>query len=174
MYPRLFRSLGHQMGSTIRRLAISGYHPCFFKSSTGKGPEETGIGECSIFQILSCMKNLRTLVLVDCHDLHFIRALDPEENPSNLILCSNMAEIVFYKSLFEGERLVMMAKNRASKGVKLSSITIVGRGYSRAKSKEPFGLKEYVNRAECKPRSGANPGWDYVPGESNNWSGFDG
>ena len=154
---QILRSLDHPMLSTIQRLVISGY----------QSVRSAGIGECRIFKTLSSTNNLRTLILVDCRPRRFVRALDPRRNPSNFVVCPNMRELVLHVSSMGqlGEkRIISMAKNRASRGVKFSSITIVGlSGFLPEETL--LKLREHV--AHVGYRVGhAPPAWDDVPNES--------
>jgi hypothetical protein len=116
-FSKFFRSL-RPILSTTERLAV-------FKFANN-GPAE--LEDCSSSETLSSADHLRTLILTDPFHLPFIRALDPEQHPSNLVLCSQMQELVLYPqdlSLLDVEHLIRMAKNRASRGATLSSITLV-------------------------------------------------
>ena len=109
------------MLSTIQRLAISEYNHTGLPKAEG----------CPVFQTLSSADQLRTLTLTGCDNEPFVRALDPEQNPFNLVLCLNMEALVLYPrspSLFNIERLIGMARNRASRGAKLSSVTLIDLG----------------------------------------------
>ena len=55
------------------------------------------------------------------------------------------------------EDLIKMARNRASKGAKLSSITIINT--SEEQMEEVFKLREYVTRVEYRV-GGVRPAWD--------------
>ena len=66
---------------------------------------------------------------------------------------------------FFNEHLVNMAKNRASRGAKLSSISIVGLGGS-VPGREMLKLRGHVVYLECRSDD-APPDWDSVPGESS-------
>ena len=93
--------------------------------------ESTEVQACPIFQILSSTDNLRTIILDACYYLFFTRALDPEQHPSNLLLCPNLEELLFYRTYlepFEFKQVSSMARNRASRGAKLSLIGLPGRG----------------------------------------------
>ncbi|KAF9780829.1 hypothetical protein BJ322DRAFT_284954 [Thelephora terrestris] len=155
---RVLFSLSPPILSKTERLSISKY-----KHS---GPAK--VEDCLVFRALSSTKSLRALVLVKCHTLPFILALNPEENPSKLMLCPNLKELHFYnqssKDLQIGH-LVRMAKSRALRGAKLSSISIVGlRGFvpGRGVSK----LRAHIVHLECRSDD-ASPAWDSVPGESS-------
>ena len=143
--------------STIERLAVRGYNPSRPPLSKS-GP---------IFRILSSANHLRTLILTDCDHTPFISALDPAQNPSNLVPCPHLEEFVLsaeYLSLSGVEHLIEMAKNRALRAAKLSSITFVNlRG--REQRDEAAKLRDHVIHVEYRTQ-GAGPAWDYVPGES--------
>ena len=154
---RLLCSIGPPRLPTIRRLAVSEY----------AHPPQAGIEECPVFQTLSSLGTLRTLVLSDCDNLAFILALDPEKNTSGLVLCPNLEEIVIYPSLYPrreyARELVDMSKSRDSRGVKLSSIVIVDMQKSM---KEVARLKEHVTHAEYRCEDNSTwPTWDDVPDE---------
>ena len=74
--------------------------------------------------------------------------MNPDQTASNRILCSKLEELVLYveelKS-FNIEKLMSMAKARASRDAKLSSITIVGLG-ELLPGEKLFKLKEYVTK----------------------------
>jgi hypothetical protein len=152
---QLFRSLDPIL-STTRKLAISYY-----------AAETVEAGDCPIFQTLSSTNHLRTLILIDCFRLPFIHALDPQEHPSNLVLCPNLEELVLYLTYgdyFQAKNIVDMARNRASRGAKLSSITLVDQGDIRP-NKEMFELKEHIVHVEF--RFGDElPFWDEITGRS--------
>ena len=153
---QILRSLGHPMLSRIQRLVISEY----------RHPRPVEIEECPIFKTLSSTHDLRTLTLIDCNYLPFVLALDPEQNPSNLALCPNLEELVLYipsRHYFRAECLISMEKNRASRGVKLLSITIVGLG--ELAPREVLKLREHIAHVEYRVEA-ARPAWDSVPGQS--------
>ena len=135
------RSFNRSMLSTIQRLVVSHY----------MYPSPARVEACPTFQTLSSMNNLRTLVLFDGDDLHFTLLLDPEQNSKNRVLCPDMEELVVYiaiKGEFHVEELVRMAKNRASRGGKLSSIKIVYPGVLM-RGEEVKKLRKHVMHAEC-------------------------
>ena len=129
---QIFHSLRNPL-STIQGLVISYY----------EHPRRVETQECPIFQTLSSTNNLRTLTLIERDIPPFILALDPNRNPSQLVLCPNLKELVIYiESLgqFNIKRLVNMAKNRALRGAKLSSVTFVELGGRRGRSPESGGM----------------------------------
>ena len=134
---KIFGSLSYQMGSTIRKLTIS--YP-YIKPAQASAKVE----ECPIFRMLSAMNNLRTLVLVKCSELHFFRALNPGKNRSNLLICPTMEELAIFATC-NVDSLVRMEKNRASKGVKFSSITLRDPYWEQWRTKM-FELREYGTR----------------------------
>ena len=152
---QLFHSLDPII-STTERLAVLGYQPT----------EPAEVEDCPIFQTLSSANKLRTLILTDSDYLRFTRALDPEQNTSNLVLCPTMEEFVLYsESLppFGIYSLIVMARNRALRGAKLSSITFINLG-GRKQRDEVLKLREYVTHVEYTV-GGARPAWDDVPCE---------
>ena len=158
MYCKILRSIDHSTLSKIHRLMISDYNH--------QTPAK--IEECPVFQTLSLTNNLRTLVLSNCDNLPFILALDPQRNPSNLIPCLKLEELILhissdYLNPPPAQSVFSMAKNRASRGAKLTSITLVDREWwSREKVPK---LEEYVTHVEFGfPKD--TPDWDEIPGES--------
>jgi hypothetical protein len=149
---QIFRSLDPIL-STTDRLAISGY----------KNQLQAEIEYCPISQMLSSMSHLRTLILTSCVLPAFARALDPEQNLSQPVLCFNMDELVFCTDVLtfpDVQDLAKMANNRVSRGAKPLSITIVSHcGFAA----EKFDFGEGVARVEIKYGSG--PSWRWIPGE---------
>ena len=148
---KILRSLGRPMLSTIRRLAISKY----------KHPIPQIASECPVLQTLTFTNNLRTLTLIDCDNLPFILALDPEQNSSDLALCPNMKELVLYVYsllLLNLELLIRMAKNRASRGTKLPLIRIISQG-PMVPEEEMIRLREHVTTVGYSIDD-AFPAWD--------------
>jgi len=181
---QILRSLSPQILSTTQRLTILKYPHTKFDDylisrglSTTRGPAileypNPRFDEHPIPQTLSFANDLRTLVLVDCDNLPFTRALDPEQDPSNLIRCPNMEELIMYleyRSPFEIEHIIKMARNRASRGAKLSSITIVTWGV-RFPREDVFKLREHVKHVEYRVVD-TLPDWDDVAGESGSSRG---
>ena len=153
---QILLSLGPRILSTTQRLAVSKYDH----------PKSPGIEECPVFQTLSAMTNLRTLVLTECDNLPFILALNPDKNSSKLVLCPNLEELVLYvesQEWFRIKYLLGMTKERASRGVKLSSITIVGLG-ELAPVEGIFKLREHVTRVDYRVDD-APPDWDELPSD---------
>ena len=158
----ILRSLSPPILSTTERITISYYEY--------SPPDQ--VEECPIFQILFFANGLRTLILNECNNLPFILALDPEQNPSNLVLCSDMEELIIYiTSLdqFHIERFINMTKNRASRGVKLPLITFVGLD-GLALEKAVFRIREQVMHVEYRADD-EPPLWDDLPGESGGEGG---
>jgi len=153
---RILHSLDRPPLSTTQRLVISKYrHPYQAKGS-------------QIFQCLSSMNSLRILVLAECDNLPFLHALNPEENvQSTSVPCPDLKELVLYigfQDQFHIEHLISMVKNRASRGAKLSSITIMGLD-EPAPGGQVFKLEEHVTHVTYKV-GGVPPAWDDIPGES--------
>ena len=156
---RILHSLDPPTLSTTQRLVISKYRHSYQAEGS------------PIFRCLSLMNSLRTLILTECNNSPFILALDPEEHPSKLMLCPNLEELVLYVALqdqFQGEQLISMAKNRASGGVQISSITIVGLGKLALVMQVPK-LEKHVTCVTYRVDK-APPAWDHIPGESGDKS----
>ena len=156
----ILRSLRSPTFSSIRRLAVSGYHPIL-----------AGVTEYPVFQTLSTMNNLQTLILSQGNELPFITALDPGKHPSGLVLCPNLRELALYATSLQyhkrTEDLINMAKNRDLSGAKLSSImVVVSTGVESTLKQEVFKLGEYAMCAEYYEANYVLPAWDYVPGAS--------
>lgn len=104
-----------------------------------------------IFQKL-LMKNLRTLTLIKLDNLPFICALNPKQNESRTVLCSDLEELILYiitQNWFHLEELKKMASERAKRSSKLSSITIVSLG-EVCPREAVFSLRKYVSCVEYK------------------------
>ena len=124
------------------------------------------VGKCPIFQTLSSMNDLQMLTLINCDNRGFIRALDPKQHPSNLVLCPKMEKLVLFvdsPSQICVWRLVRMAKNRASRGAKLSLVKVVDLGDLKL-GRKVSGLSKHVMGVKYRV-GGMLPAWDAVPGE---------
>jgi len=155
---RILRSLSHFDLSGTRTLAITTYEP----PSTAVWIENS-----APHHVLSRMENLRTLTLIQCNNLPFILALNPDQNQSMRVLCPKLEELVLYVEKLESsniEELVNMAKGRASVCRALSLITIVGLG--ELIPEEVFKLEEYVARVDHRVGK-TQPVWDSIPGDGN-------
>jgi hypothetical protein len=158
---RILRSIDPSILATTYRLAVSRY----------KHPRPAEIENCPVSRMLSFMDNLRTLVLTKCNNLPFILALNPEEDHSELLRCPNLEELVLYvrsRDQFHIGHLISMAKERASRDAKLSSITIVGMG-ELAPGKEVFKLRGHVKHVHYRVDD-APPDWDDFPDGSGDES----
>ena len=110
------------------------------------------------------MEDLRTLILIGCEDLPFIHTLNPDKNPSKIVLCPRLEEIVFYidrQDPSHVDELVDMAKERALRGAKLPAITVVSVD-AVAPKQHVFWLKKHVSRVGYK-FDGVDPAWDALP-----------
>ena len=156
---QILRSLDQSIPSTTKRLAIS-------KLKLPSLP----VNNSQVFQTLSSMSELRSLTLTECHNLPLIRALNPNENASNIVICPKLKDLVFY--IRERDWLLItevlnMTKKRASRDVKLSSIVFVGLG--GLVLEEELKLREYVGRVDYRVDE-APPKWDDHPSESGDES----
>ena len=149
----VFKSLDHFTLSGARTLGVT-----WFKASTVAEIENS-----APYGVLFRMEALRTLTLAQCDNLPFILALNPDQTPSKNILCPELEEIVLHiedRESFNIPELMAMAKERASRGMKLASITIVGLG-ELLPGREVFRLREYVAKVDYKVGEGP-PEWDAV------------
>jgi len=141
-----------------------------YATSAGSNTEES-----AAYQTLLTMNDLRTLTLVNCINLSFILALDPNHNASNTVLCPKLEKLLLYNirgrqdESFVDE-LLEMAKARASMGVRLSTIGMVCGRELISKEKVP-DLRNYVGNFEYKSDR-VTPKWDLIPGDSDE-SGYD-
>ena len=122
------------------------------------------ITKSTIYRTLHRMEDLRTLILIGCEDLPFIHTLNPDKNPSKIVLCPRLEEIVFYinrQDPLHVDELVDMAKERALGGAELPAITVVSVD-AVAPKQDVFWLKKHVSRVEYK-FDGVDPAWDALP-----------
>ena len=93
------------------------------------------------------MKNLRSLMFSRCGDLRtFIRALDPDINLSNTLICPHLEEFILRVGVVGGsdvESVAGVAAARASRGAKLKFVRLVGPGES-----VPVDVSELVKHVE--------------------------
>ena len=153
---RILRSLRFLTLSMIQRLSFTKY--------CRHGQIPTEVDESQLLQTLSLTKNLRTLILAECNNLPFIHTLDPTKNSLELVLCPQLEEFVLYirtPDQFYTGPLTHMANNRASRGAKLSSITVVDLG-ELAPKKEVLKLREHVTRVEYRVDN-TSLAWDDLP-----------
>ena len=137
--------------SRIQRLSVMGYGH----------PNLNDMDDHQVFQTLSLANNLRILVLTKCNNFSFIFALDPAENLTGLLLCPHLEELVLHIGLLDQlctDALILMVKNRASIGVKLSSIVIIGLG-EVALGEEALKLREHILNVEYRA-DGEQPDWE--------------
>ena len=131
------------------------------------------IEESSVLQLLPLTNDLRALTLIRVDYLRFVRALNPKNSETRTVLCPQLEELVLYferRDLADAKELVEMASERAKKGSKLSSITIVSLGgYYRRK--EVSSLKKYASRVEYRSED-SPPDWDIAFGGVGS-SGYD-
>ena len=119
----------------------------------------------SVYQTLHSMEDLRVLTLARCINLPFILTLNPRKNSSKTVLCPKLEEITLYiKRLgqFRINELVSMAKERASRGAKISVISIISLDDASISPREMSQLREHVSRVEYK-FGDAIPTWNTLP-----------
>ena len=163
---RILRSLDKFNLSRIQRLTVTKY-----ASSPSNEIEKS-----PVFQTLLLMNDLRTLTLIECHNLPFIYSLNPEKNRSNAVLCPSLEEVVLYlkrRDRFCLEELMEMALERDKRYTKLPSLTIVSLD-EMCSRKEVFELRRYVSRVEYK-LDVVSPEWDAISddedsgGDESDW-----
>jgi hypothetical protein len=150
---RVLHSLDYFDISATRRLTVT-------QCGISPPPE---IEKSLVFQTLLRMNALHTLTLTDCLNLDFVFALNPGRTPSKAVVCTELEEFVLY--IESGDRfcideLLEMAKERASRGAKLSAITIVC-PQEFVPAKEVDKLKDCVSSVGYR-LGGTVPEWDYV------------
>ena len=146
---RILRSLNHFPLSSTERLTIGTYRTT---------------DEFIVYETLRHMDALRTLTLTDCLNAHFVSALNPRKNASKTLLCPALEEVILYIKKREElglKRLLAMAKERDSKGARLSTIRIIStEGFASAK--EVFKLRDHVTRVKYR-LDDVVPAWDDDP-----------
>jgi hypothetical protein len=150
---QILQSLSYFPLCLTRRLAITKYEPSTV----------TEINESPPYHVFLCTRALRTLTLIRCNSLPFILALDPGLNPLKLVPCLHLEELVLYvetRNAFNIPELINMAKERALKGAKLRSVTIVGLD-ELVSGKEVFKLREHVEHVEYRFEE-ESPEWDAI------------
>jgi len=118
----------------------------------------------TFYRTLYRMDDLLTLVLTQCKNLPFIDVLNPDKNPSKIVLCPKLEEITLYinhPDEFHIDELLKMAEGRASRGAKISTITIVSTD-ALAPTKKVFLLRKHVDYVEYK-FDDELPEWDTIP-----------
>ena len=153
---RVFKFLNH------RDFALSGAQRLVITKF--KHPMVARIKESASYLIFLRMKALRTLTLIQCNNLPFILALNPDQNPLKHIICPKLEEVVLYvekRESFNISALITMAKERASRRKKLPSITIISLG-ELVPGREVFKLGEYVTSVVYRVME-EPPAWDSIP-----------
>jgi hypothetical protein len=154
---RIFRSLERLNLSNTRRLAVTKY----IHSPAKK------VGESPIFQTLLFMNHLRTLTLVECDNLPFICALNPEKDNSGTLACPNLEELILYikePDWFYIFELKEMASGRTRRYAKRPALTIISLG--KTLPVEVFTLNGYFPCIEYKVDV-ESPVWGALPGDGD-------
>jgi hypothetical protein len=154
VHRRVLRSLNHFGISVTERLVITEY---------GTPPPST-IEKSPVYQTLRLMNALRTIVLTDCLNLPFASALNPNKTPSGTVVCPDLEELVLYvkkKEWFCINALLGMVQKRASRGTKLSTITIIS-SQEFVPAEEVLKLRNHVSHVEYR-LDNVVPRWDHIP-----------
>jgi hypothetical protein len=102
-------------------------------------------------RVLLPMKHLRTLILRQFANPHiFIYALHPNVSPSGVVVCPELEDLVIMLDgiIVDMKCVIGVVVARASRGVKLKSITIAGGESARA---DVLELKKHIPRVEYSP-----------------------
>ena len=105
-----------------------------------------------LYRALLPMKDLRTLVLSRCPIPRIlIDALNPGMNPSGVLVCPKLEEIVIkHTEAFDIEDVTGTAAERASRGAKLKLLRIVGQ--DKSLEIDMPGLGKHALQMECIPQ----------------------
>ncbi|KAF9780796.1 hypothetical protein BJ322DRAFT_1081770 [Thelephora terrestris] len=142
--------------STAEHLTIA----CW-RSGTSPSPE---VNKSPVYLTFLSMKNLRVLTLTNCRNHLFFLVLNPNKNQQKIILCPKLEELVVYiksEDLFYVNELLEMAEERASRGVKLETVTIVS-SKEFVPAKEVLKLRNYASSVEYR-LDDIVPNWDESP-----------
>ena len=118
--------------------------------------------------ILGIVEDLRVLFFNLYNSLPFLLALNPDWCPSKQILCPKLESAVLYVDDEEAlniRELVDTARERASRGAQLQSITVIG-GDRLVPEEEVFKLREHVACVECRFEM-KRPRWNKIPDHGN-------
>ena len=152
---RFLRSLLDQFDiSRSQRLAIT---LCHYRPRNS-----AEIETWSVYQTLHSMEDLRTLTLARCINRPFILTLNPRKNSSKTVLCPKLEELTLYiknPGQYRINELLSMVKERASRGAKLSAISIISLENAFLLAVEMSQLREHVARVEYRVGD-VMPAWD--------------
>ena len=160
---RALRSLALLPISTMERLTIT--------RCNAAPPNK--VEKSSVYTTLLLANNLRTLALIDCFNLPIISALNPKQNRSRIAVCPELEELVLYiqnMDFFCFKKLLEMVKERASSGVKLSTITIVS-SQEFVPAREVLKLRNHVSKVEYR-LDDVEPELDALPTDTDG-TGYD-
>ena len=153
---RVVRSLDVFNVSAVEKLAIGHWRFA--------APPSSPVEESSIYRTLHRMNNLRTLTLTSCLNLPFIHTLDPVQNGSGTVICPKLEQLILYvkrQDRFYLKELLAMAKERASRGAKLGTITI-NCADAFVPVSEVLELRTWIPHVEYRLGS-VTPAWDAIP-----------
>ena len=116
------------------------------------------------------MKHLRTLTLYCGKSPHiYVHALHPTMSSSRIVVCSKLEELVILLAswgTFDMKSVIGVAAARASEGMELKSVRIVG-DWDKFGQTEVLELKKHVLHVECGPKvDGTNDDGDDMDGWS--------
>ena len=156
---RILRSLDYFTLSKIRKLAVTDYESSPLSRINWTSTRNRARGQLlsseeaevsSPHYILRAMNNLRELSLTRCNDLPFIRALNPGSTLGPA-LCPKLEKLILHaeQETLNIRWLEDMARVRASKGVRLRSITVATED-ELVPEEEVSKLREYVASVELE------------------------
>ena len=140
---QVLESLDALSVSAVERLAIERWQ---FSTSP------TAVKISPIYRFFHLMDNLRVLTLTACLNHPFLFALNPKKNASKLVVCPKLKELVVHIEEKEGyftNRLLAMAKERASRGARLRVVTIIDVD-KLLTATQVLELRAYVSRVEYR------------------------
>ena len=156
IHRRVLRSLHRFCISVTERFMITAY----------SAPTPLQAGRSPPLQTLLLMNALCTLILIDCHNVPFISALNPCKTPSGTLVCPKLEELVLYvknKDWFCINELLEMVKERSSRGAGLSTITIFS-SQEFVPAKKVLKLRDHVSCVEYR-LDDVVPVWDEIPND---------
>ena len=118
--------------------------------------------------LLCRMPDLHTLQLIQCYNPHFITILNPNSHFRQVVLCPGLRDLILYieaRDAFNIPELMSMARERATRGTKPLSITMIGLG-ELLPGKGVFRLREHVAHVEYRVEE-SPPKWDDSPYDAN-------
>ena len=158
--------------SAVERLTIE--HWQFTPSPTAVAISTSPI--CPIYPFFHLMDNLRALTLTACLNHPFLFALNPKKNAPRIVICPKLKELVVHigeKERYFTNRLLAMAKERASRGARLAVVAIIDVNKLLTATRV-LELRTYVTRVDYRrenimPNSNATPRVVDLTSDESDW-----